>query len=292
MQASVLSGTGAFLFAPPVNCVSGSRPCCGCSRRGEQLVVFKGNVLDQPCGKKLGVGCSTRRSCAQNFFCYAAIRLQDGYSHKVVSMDDLFSQGKGRKDIRSNCSEGAQGGTFPAGAVREKGPSPSAGYGDLPPETRRRKNDALCECEKYPVCQEGMNIYRSCSHGCIYCDSRSLRYQGGHDFEDIEITANPIELLEQSTLKMWIALVVARATTSDRTHGKTTLFPYCEGSVNREIGHNFPANPLLSTFRLKRKAFQTIRPVVSRKNAVFPLTFDWAVLCRRLAFCLFKDKIP
>ena len=28
-------------------------PCCGCSRRGEQLVAFKGNVLDQPCGKNL-----------------------------------------------------------------------------------------------------------------------------------------------------------------------------------------------------------------------------------------------
>ena len=43
---------------------------------------------------------------------------------------------------------------------------------------------------------------------------------------------------------MWIALVVARAATRNRTHGKTTLFPWCEGSVSIEIEHNFNANPL------------------------------------------------
>ena len=42
----------------------------------------------------------------------------------------------------------------------------------------------------------GMNIYRGCSHGCIYCDSRSLCYQFTHDFEDIEVKENATELLE------------------------------------------------------------------------------------------------
>ena len=32
-----------------------------------------------------------------------------------------------------------------------------------------------------------MNIYRGCSHGCIYCDSRSVCYQIKHPFEDIEV---------------------------------------------------------------------------------------------------------
>ena len=44
--------------------------------------------------------------------------------------------------------------------------------------------------------KNGMNIYRGCSHGCIYCDSRSDCYQMNHDFEDIEIKGNAIELLE------------------------------------------------------------------------------------------------
>ena len=42
----------------------------------------------------------------------------------------------------------------------------------------------------------GMNLYRGCSHGCIYCDSRSKCYQMNHDFEDIEVKENALELLE------------------------------------------------------------------------------------------------
>lgn len=44
--------------------------------------------------------------------------------------------------------------------------------------------------------KNGMNIYRGCSHGCIYCDSRSTCYQMSHDFEDIEVKENAPELLE------------------------------------------------------------------------------------------------
>lgn len=44
----------------------------------------------------------------------------------------------------------------------------------------------------------GMNIYRGCSHGCIYCDSRSKCYQFTHPFEDIEVKRNASELLEQT----------------------------------------------------------------------------------------------
>lgn len=46
--------------------------------------------------------------------------------------------------------------------------------------------------------QDGMNIYRGCSHGCIYCDSRSKCYGFTHDFEDIEIKKNAPELLENA----------------------------------------------------------------------------------------------
>lgn len=46
--------------------------------------------------------------------------------------------------------------------------------------------------------KNGMNLYRGCSHGCIYCDSRSRCYHMEHDFEDIEIKENAIELLENA----------------------------------------------------------------------------------------------
>ena len=42
----------------------------------------------------------------------------------------------------------------------------------------------------------GINVYRGCSHGCIYCDSRSKCYRFTHPFEDIEVKQNAPELLD------------------------------------------------------------------------------------------------
>lgn len=42
----------------------------------------------------------------------------------------------------------------------------------------------------------GMNVYRGCTHGCIYCDSRSKCYRFTHPFEDIEVKQNAPALLE------------------------------------------------------------------------------------------------
>lgn len=46
--------------------------------------------------------------------------------------------------------------------------------------------------------KNGMNLYRGCVHGCIYCDSRSKCYNMEHAFEDIEVKENAIELLEDA----------------------------------------------------------------------------------------------
>lgn len=47
----------------------------------------------------------------------------------------------------------------------------------------------------------GMNIYRGCSHGCVYCDSRSKCYHFTHGFEDMEVKQNAPELLEEALRK-------------------------------------------------------------------------------------------
>lgn len=49
--------------------------------------------------------------------------------------------------------------------------------------------------------RNGMNIYRGCTHGCIYCDSRSKCYGMDHDFEDIEVKSNAPKLLEAALRK-------------------------------------------------------------------------------------------
>ena len=46
--------------------------------------------------------------------------------------------------------------------------------------------------------KNGMNLYRGCLHGCIYCDARSTCYQMDHAFEDIEVKVNAPKLLEDA----------------------------------------------------------------------------------------------
>lgn len=46
--------------------------------------------------------------------------------------------------------------------------------------------------------KNGMNIYRGCTHGCIYCDSRSTCYGFTSPFEDVEVKVNAPELLESA----------------------------------------------------------------------------------------------
>ena len=44
--------------------------------------------------------------------------------------------------------------------------------------------------------QNGLNLYRGCQHGCVYCDARSQCYQMEHAFEDIAVKENGIALLD------------------------------------------------------------------------------------------------
>ncbi|MCR5448562.1 MAG: radical SAM protein [Solobacterium sp.] len=60
-----------------------------------------------------------------------------------------------------------------------------------------------------------MNIYRGCTHGCIYCDSRSTCYHFTHPFEDIEVKRNAPQLLEQALRSKRKKCVIATGAMSD-----------------------------------------------------------------------------
>ncbi|MBR6040282.1 MAG: radical SAM protein [Clostridia bacterium] len=61
----------------------------------------------------------------------------------------------------------------------------------------------------------GMNLYRGCAHGCVYCDSRSVCYQFTHAFEDIEVKQNAPELLEEILRKKRKKIVISTGSMSD-----------------------------------------------------------------------------
>ncbi len=63
--------------------------------------------------------------------------------------------------------------------------------------------------------KNGMNLYMGCSHGCIYCDSRSKCYHMEHDFEDIEVKENAVKLLEEALMRKRKKCMIATGSMTD-----------------------------------------------------------------------------
>lgn len=61
----------------------------------------------------------------------------------------------------------------------------------------------------------GMNLFRGCEHGCIYCDSRSKCYHIEHDFEDILVKSNSLLLLEEALKKKRKKVMIKTGSMSD-----------------------------------------------------------------------------
>ena len=59
-----------------------------------------------------------------------------------------------------------------------------------------------------------MNIYRGCSHGCIYCDSRSDCYQI-EDFDTVRCKKDALQIIERELSKKRIKGVIATGAMSD-----------------------------------------------------------------------------
>ena len=82
----------------------------------------------------------------------------------------------------------------------------------------------------------GMNIYRGCTHGCIYCDSRSACYHFNHEFEDIEVKQNAPELLEKALRSKRKKCMIGTGAMSDpymHCEEKLGLTRQCLETINR-----------------------------------------------------------
>jgi len=63
--------------------------------------------------------------------------------------------------------------------------------------------------------KNGMNLCRGCTHGCIYCDSRSKCYRIEHDFEDVQIKSNAPALLEDALKRKRKKCMISTGAMSD-----------------------------------------------------------------------------
>ena len=82
----------------------------------------------------------------------------------------------------------------------------------------------------------GMNLYRGCTHGCIYCDSRSACYQMQHDFEDIEVKRNAPMILEEQLKRRRSPCIIGTGAMGDpyiHLEEKLQITRQCLGLIER-----------------------------------------------------------
>ena len=97
-----------------------------------------------------------------------------------------------------------------------------------------------------------MNIYRGCTHGCIYCDSRSRCYQFAHPFEDVEVKRNAPELLEAALRSKRKPCMISTGSMSDPyMHCEETL-PLTRRCLEIILHYGFGAVLLTKSDRVLR----------------------------------------
>ncbi|MDO4573288.1 MAG: radical SAM protein, partial [Clostridia bacterium] len=73
----------------------------------------------------------------------------------------------------------------------------------------------LIEAKELLSADNGMNLYRGCTHGCIYCDSRSRCYRFEHPFEDVAAKVNAPELLDAALRRKRKTCMIGTGSMSD-----------------------------------------------------------------------------
>jgi len=131
--------------------------------------------------------------------------------------------------------------------------------------------------------KNGMNIYRGCTHGCIYCDSRSKCYQMDHDFEDIEIKRNAPEILaDQLKRRKKPTMIFTGAMTDPYIHLELE-YQYMRQCLEVILKHGFGVTLLTKSDRVLRD-LDLLTGINHKTKCVVQMTlttFD-ENLCRQL----------
>ena len=131
--------------------------------------------------------------------------------------------------------------------------------------------------------RNGMNLYRGCTHGCIYCDSRSACYQMDHAFEDVAVKVNAPELLDEALRRKRRRCMIGTGAMSDPylpLEEKLGLTRKCLEIIHK---HGFGLSILTKSDRILRD-LDLLKAINERAKCVVQMTlttFD-EDLCRAL----------
>lgn len=142
--------------------------------------------------------------------------------------------------------------------------------------------------------KNGMNLYRGCTHGCIYCDSRSACYQMNHEFEDIEVKENALELLEDALRRKRRKCMIGTGAMTDPYIPLEKQLLYTRRSLELIEKYGFGA-AILTKSDLILRDLDVLLKIHERARCVVQMTlttYDEA-LCRKLEphVCTTQERV-
>jgi len=131
--------------------------------------------------------------------------------------------------------------------------------------------------------QNGMNLYRGCTHGCIYCDSRSKCYQFNHDFEDIGVKRDALKILEQQLRRKRKPVQITTGAMCDPYIPLEEELKLTRGSLELILKYNCGVSILTKSARILRD-LDLLKAINEKTKCVVNITlttFDEA-LCKKI----------
>jgi len=118
-----------------------------------------------------------------------------------------------------------------------------------------------------------MNLYRGCSHGCIYCDSRSLCYHLDR-FDTIRPKANALHLLEKELAAKRRPGVITMGAMSDPYNPLEEKLRLTHGALELMLRHGFGA-----AFTTKSALCARDAELLARINQHAPVSARITITC-------------
>lgn len=142
--------------------------------------------------------------------------------------------------------------------------------------------------------KNGMNLYRGCSHGCIYCDSRSRCYHMEHAFEDIEVKENALALLENALLHKRKKCMIGTGAMTDPYIPLETEICHVRKTLRLIYEHGFGFTVITKSDRILRD-IDLLQKINEKTKCVVQMTLTTydEDLCRKLEpnVCTTRERV-
>ena len=145
------------------------------------------------------------------------------------------------------------------------------------------------------ISQYGMNLYRGCTHNCIYCDGRSEGYYVDGEFgEDVTVKVNAIEILrreldpKRKRTPFKRSFIMVGGGVGDSYQPIENKYQLTRKTLKLMYEHNFPVHMLTKSTLIKRDI--DILKRINQKSRVI-LSFSFSSVDNRIS-AIFEPGVP